>query len=210
MNIYYFMSPEEYYSILLVISSIFNSFLIKKPLLSRELQINFEKQRKKIFDLLLKNSPTTFKSLLSFEKWIASLEKVIQDEIRRMEREYEKKGGYIGIIYGIIGVYISYIIFKKYTFYGIIALMVIDPIAAVFGKGFGKNRVPITHKSIEGTLFATLFFTIVLMFLGLHPTKAIIISLLTSLVELFSIEDNLTIPLTSSFLIFFLDSQIFF
>lgn len=184
--------------------------MIKKPLLSKEIQKNFEKKRKKVFDLLLKNSPLAFKNFLSIEKWIANLEKIIQEEIIRMEREYEKKGGYIGIVYGIMGVLLSYIFLKEYVFYGIIALMTIDPIAAIFGSFLGKIHVPLTGKTLEGTFFATIIYTFILFYLGIPFFKAFIISFITSLVELFSIEDNLTIPLTSSFLVFFLNFQTIF
>jgi len=210
INIVSFIDPLQYYSILLVVSSILNSFIIKKPLLSKELRNSFEKKRRQIFETILNPSPLALKGILSIEKRIANLEKIIQEEISRMEREYEKKGGYIGIVYGIIGVLISYIFFKEYTFYGIIALMIIDPIAAIFGKKYGRYRVPITDKSVEGSFVSTLFFTIVLFLLDIDLEKAFVISFITAITELISIEDNLTIPMISSFLIFSLNSQTFF
>ncbi len=188
--------PLIYYTILAILAALINGIIVKKPLLSKELVNFFENRRKKTIETILYTTPQPFKHVI--EESLFRLEQLVQEQIKRMEREYEKKGGYIGIVHGIIGVLTSAILFNDYTIYGIIALTVIDPIAATIGILYGRIRLPLAQGSLEGTLAAIIGLTFILTILDVNPEVAILISFFASLTELFSIEDNLTIPLVAS------------
>lgn len=200
-----YISYVHYYIALAVTAAGVNSLLIKKPLLSGEIRKAFESRRRKAFEAILRSSPPYLKELLDLESKIRKLEAIIQEQLSMMEREYEKKGGYIGIEYGVIGVLFSQIFFGERTFYGVLALMIVDPIAAVVGYRFGRHRVPPTGSSLEGMVAASAAYMAFLLALGLDPARAFGASIITCAVELLSVEDNLTLPIASSFLASFLD-----
>ncbi len=83
---------------------------------------------------------------------------------------------------------------------GISVLTYADSLASIIGYKFG--RIKINDKSLEGSItFFIVSFVICILFFPVW--KVIIISLVVSVVELLSVntDDNLTIPLTTVFLI---------
>ena len=184
-----------YYSVLLVVAAEINSLILKKPLISVKLRENFEKRRRSLLESLHRSS--ALREVLDME---AKLENIIQDQIRQIEREYERKGGYIGIVYALVGVTISQTFFGNNTLYGILALTIVDPITAMVGSIYGR-RIPYTNGSIEGSIIALAIFYLSLITLGFRPEKAFFTSIVACITELFSSEDNLTLPLTTSFIV---------
>ena len=185
-----------YYSILLIVAAEINSLILKKPLLSVKLKENFEKNRKRILLTLYKS--TAIKELIDLETKLSKLESLIQEQIRQIEREYERKGGYIGIVYGLLGVTLSQLFFSNEAYYGILALTIIDPLTALIGAVYGRIKIPYTNGSLEGSLTAFIVFYLTLVLLGFRPERATLVSLISCLAELFSSEDNLALPLVTS------------
>lgn len=89
------------------------------------------------------------------------------------------------------------------TVIGIVMLSVLDSITTVVGQNFGKRKIW-SEKTLEGTTCGIgAAFIIMLFFTG--PINAIILSAAAGITELVSpIDDNLTIPLVTCVLVFFL------
>ncbi|RLE78262.1 MAG: hypothetical protein DRJ44_00105 [Thermoprotei archaeon] len=195
------LSPSVYYSILAAIATTINAIQIKRPLIRIELKNILQEKRRKMIEDLLKILPAD-KSFISksleYEEKIRKLEDHFNDYIDRMERSYERIGGYIGITHGVVGVLISNILFENYVVYGILALMIVDPAAAIFGVILGKHPIPKTNGTIEGSIVAFILFLFFSLFLNIDLSYAFMLSLTATLTELLSVEDNLVIPLATS------------
>ena len=112
----------------------------------------------------------------------------------------------------MIAILLTIITFPKaIAITAILILAISDPLSAIFGIRFGKRRI-VSHKSLEGSLafFLSSFFICHLILhysIGPYTWKITIVSLLlafsSSVVESLPIklDDNLTIPLSTSFLL---------
>ncbi|MCD6458282.1 MAG: hypothetical protein J7K82_05470 [Thermoproteales archaeon] len=203
----YGVTPVMFYSILAIIATTINAVQIKRPLIRLEIKNLLQEKRRKIIEELLKTFPTEMSIItksLKYEEELRKLEDHFNDYIDRMERSYEKIGGYIGITHGIIGVLIASILFGNYAAYGILALMIIDPVAAIVGVAFGKHKIPKTDGSIEGSMAGYLAFFLLLLITGFDINVALLLSLVATLTELIAVEDNLFIPLLTAALAYFL------
>jgi dolichol kinase len=63
----------------------------------------------------------------------------------------------------------------------------------------GKRRVPMSKGTFEGTLAGFLSYFVVMTFI-MDPVRSAVIAAVTSSAELYGIEDNISVPLVSSFL----------
>lgn len=112
--------------------------------------------------------------------------------IDRLEREGELPGR--GALLFTLSAFTSLVLFEKtYVFLSLLVLSLLDGIATIAGKNFGK-RVIHNGKTLEGSIAGGGMTFIVLLFL-LDPLHAAIVTLAGSLIELLSpIDDNLLIP----------------
>jgi len=94
------------------------------------------------------------------------------------------------------------------TIIAIVMLSVLDSVTTVAGKSFGKKKIW-GEKTLEGTICGTgAAFAIMLFFTG--PLNAIILSAAAGITELVSpIDDNLTIPVVTCVLVWFLGGGCF-
>ena len=58
-----------------------------------------------------------------FEESIEKIEKFVLTQIEFLERDYERKEGYVGLLYGMIGVSASSLLFPGHVIYGVFALL---------------------------------------------------------------------------------------
>ncbi len=196
------ISPLTYYCIAVFTAALINSIHVKYPFYRDKLLEAFSTARRKaIMDL--KNLIATnripagtrlIESVDGFEEAMERLEEAMKGEIRRMERGYETIAGYIGITFGALGILISYVLFEQRTFYGILSLIILDPAAAIVGNLTGRHKLPLSNATLEGALAGFTAFTTALVILGLKPVQAVILAAVASLVEVYGIEDNLTLP----------------
>lgn len=125
--------------------------------------------------------------------------------VKDLARE-EEKTKYSGLLYYSFGVSITfYFIPWHFAICGILSLIFIDPLAAFFGKLYGKKKIS-KNKSLVGTL--TCFFTgIIIIYVYALSTQSFEISILYLLLcgfiaalseMIVIIDDNLTIPILSS------------
>ena len=121
--------------------------------------------------------------------------------IENLERKENLSKPGIQSLYLLLGVLMSYLLFKKEAFYGIVTLAVGDAFSGIVGYYLGKRKLPYNpKKTLEGTL-AFFISSFIALSLILEPAKALIISLISSFVESLplKIDDNFTLPLISSF-----------
>lgn len=96
---------------------------------------------------------------------------------------------------------------KPVAIAGVLTLAIADPLSALIGIRFGKNRI-VPHKSLEGSaaFFIATIFCVMTAFMTFHSEDvvtshlvglAILVALLASLFEMIpiKIDDNLTIPI---------------
>ena len=98
---------------------------------------------------------------------------------------------------------------KPIAMVSILTLAISDPVSAIIGIKFGKRHI-VEHKSIEGSIafFTTCFLNILFVYhylynapLGITIMVGIIVSAIVSTFEMIPIriDDNLTIPVVTSF-----------
>jgi len=194
-----------YFAVLALAASYANAVMIKRPLLAYDIKNALRERRRRILLSLLRGAPTAIRrEFTDLEQRLESLEDLIEEQIRRMERAYERVGGYIGVTHGILGVLVSQILFGDRTLYGIMALAVVDPVGAVVGSALGRTRIPLTDATLEGFVAEVAAFAVALVVLGVDPIRALAVSLAAGLSEVLFVEDNLVIPVASSLAAYYL------
>jgi dolichol kinase len=196
-----YINTSTFYSILSIAVLTLNVLQLKKPLLRSDIKRAMRAGRKLLFDEILRIIPVgkpILQILDDVDDVIRRIEDLIDDQLSRIERRYEKIGGYIGLTYGVLGVTIAYFLFRDYVFYGILALMTVDSTSTIIGGKYGRHLIPFINKSIEGSAAGFIVYYAILIALGVNPLASFIISLATTLTEMFSIEDNLFIPLVTA------------
>ncbi len=121
----------------------------------------------------------------------------IDSLIKTVERDYEKRAGWLGLLSGTVGIGTSYLIFGGSFVAGVMAMVMFDGLSPLFGHAFGYRRIPHSKGTLEGTLIASaiLFLSMCLI---TSPLNSLIVTMVTSLSELYGVEDNITVPLASS------------
>ncbi len=118
--------------------------------------------------------------------------------VSMVERDYEKRAGWLGVLAGIIGAVSSYLIFPETSFYGITSLALVDGFSSLVGKPLGRTRLPLTDGTLEGTLAGLLAYLTFLLLIGTPFISSLTISLAGVVAELYGGEDNVSIPVFTS------------
>lgn len=123
-----------------------------------------------------------------------------------MLRDGEKRGGFSGATFFMIGTFLTVVLFSKNIAIASLCILVIsDTAAAIFGKMIKSKKI-LGQKSVAGSfafllssvaLTSFLFYSLITNYNALH---VIIPCLLTTIAELFAkkinIDDNILIPIT--------------
>jgi dolichol kinase len=130
-------------------------------------------------------------------------EEKLLEFISIVERDYEVRYGYICITFGLLSITMSYVFFKNFAIYGILALAIVDTVSSITTYFTPKRRKIYKHSDLS---IATTFtiFTLALYLITLDLPKSIAISTISVLTELISPEDNLTLPIVASLTAFIL------
>ncbi len=195
---FYYRIPltlSAYYGLGLFLTALMNSFAVKRIQLAEDIEA-IEEHVKAFRGLFEKHLGEPIKVL---EEPIAKLEKFALEQISILERDYERREGYVGLLYGMIGVSTTYLVFPGYIYYGALALLVVDPVASLTGMLTGEGRKPPLHGTLGGfaissALYATLLYTL----MRADPLSATAVAVAASAAELLSVEDNLTIPFAAA------------
>ncbi len=118
--------------------------------------------------------------------------------ISMVERDYEKRAGWLGVLAGVIGVVSSYALFLQASFFGITALALVDGVSSIAGRLVGRTKIPLSDGTLEGALAGALSYLAFLMALGFNPLDSLVVSVAASLAELYGGEDNVSVPILAS------------
>ncbi len=124
--------------------------------------------------------------------------------VRLVERDYERRAGWLGALSGLIGVSSTYFLFGLLAFYGILALILTDGVSSIVGILLGRTRIPLSDGTVEGTLAGFISYYAVLAYLTGAPQLALIIATASSIAELYGGEDNISVPVVSTLIAFLL------
>lgn len=182
------IDPLTYYAALALIAATLNSYQVKRGL----------KLSKVTPRLLIKRFMASSPQFPELSNMMLKLERLVEEILEEVEREYERKSGYVGVTFGAVGVLASYALFRDHALMGILALAVVDPAAALVGSRWGRIRVGEGGRSLEGSVAGALVFLALLVLLGQDPASALILAAVASLSEAISVEDNLVIPVAVS------------
>ena len=174
--------PAWVYGLLMVIAAWINALRVKGPAVS----LSPEE-----LEMLLLKTPMG-QRVDAAVKWFESL-------ARQLEREYEKRAGWVGLMHGVLGVGVSYFLFGPIFIWGVLALATTDVASALVGAKIGRRRMPLASVStVEGTLAGFLAFLPVAC-LHWTPLQAVLLSATAALSEAYGVEDNLEVPFVVSF-----------
>ncbi|RLG53250.1 MAG: hypothetical protein DRO00_04460 [Thermoproteota archaeon] len=178
-----FADPGVIYATVVIGAAFMNAFRIRSPI-PREKLLEFRKKAAEI-------GP--------FGKKIEELLETMDSLINTMQREYERRAGYLGLVYGTIGVFTAYTLFGYEVIYGIAAMATTDIFSSLIGMAFGRRKIPFSNGTLEGTLAGFFSFFIPLLFV--EPIgRALVLALSASFAEAYGVEDNLSIPVFVSFI----------
>ena len=173
--------PGYVYALIMVSAAVINAIAVKKPV-----------SKAKIDELRMKA-----KEALPIGEKIDLLIGMVENMIERMEREYEKRAGYFGLLYGTMGICASYMVFGNMVLYGILTLATLDVFSSIVGTLYGKRKIPYSNATIEGSTAGFAAYIAVLLTFT-PPMKAFVIAFTASLAEVYGVEDNLSIPFFTS------------
>ena len=191
--------PLITYAVLSLGAALFNSLQIRVPHYKEKFASIAREVRKRVLGYVKQLAPQSE----SFAKQVEEVDKVLDRMevsltkfVSEVEREYEKKFGYIAITFALLSVTLSYAIFGTYVAYGILALALVDSVSAIITKVLPKPKL--FKHSVWSVAITFTTFTIVLIIGGLDPIRSAIISLAAVFAENLGIEDNLTLPIVTT------------
>ncbi len=118
--------------------------------------------------------------------------------IHHLERDSNLHRPSLQAFYANLGIFLSFLIFGKLAFVGVLVLAVGDSFSTFVGKIWGRSRIFYSErKTFEGTL--AFFLSVYAVFLILHENhrEAVLVSSLSAFLESFDLglDDNLILPL---------------
>ncbi|MDK2384455.1 MAG: hypothetical protein QI199_06590 [Candidatus Korarchaeota archaeon] len=119
-----------------------------------------------------------------------------------VERDYERRAGWLGALSGLIGVSSSYFLFGSLASYGIFALILTDGLSSMVGISVGRIKIPMADGTLEGTAAGLISYLALLVGLTGDPFLAGLVAISSSVVELYGGEDNIAVPIVSSLVAF--------
>jgi len=196
----YGLTPTLYYALLATTASVLYAAQVKKPILTQAM-IDAVVNARQVFLLQSEKYPKNVKDQIdALSDSLNKFERNVRDFLEYLERDYEKRGGYLGILMGSLGVLLAQVFSGNYVIYGILSVMIYDTMSAVGGVTLGRLKIPLTNSTVEGSLIGMLSLSVVLFALTRDLSLAFTIPLTAAITETIGIEDNFTIPLTTSVL----------
>jgi len=199
----YGINVVQFYVMLVLISLYLNAVHIRIPSLRSELKSFIRTARYKVMEQMMKflklKELGASSVVEELEYRLERIEDILDSLIGSMEREYERRWGYIGVTFTTSTVLAMYILFGEYVKYGILGLLIFDPIAAIGGFLLGRHKWPLVTATIEGSVLASIVYLIFIIVLTkATPILALAITLAIMLAEAYGIEDNVSIILAGT------------
>nr|KJR73680.1 MAG: phosphatidate cytidylyltransferase [Thermoproteus sp. AZ2] len=185
-----------YYSALALVAGVFYSIQVKRPRLLIELRRNIFDSLEDMFESLDRLVPVGRADLKTqYDAALLAIEKAIE----AAERDYEKRGGYLGLLMGAVGILIAYDLFGiAHLFPAIVGLAVYDVFSALVGSAIGRHKLPGADATWEGVAGGAAPTFLALALAGYGPGQALLILAAIALAEAYGVEDNLAIPIAAS------------
>ena len=138
--------------------------------------------------------------LIELLKWLSpSFLRLFVRIFSLMLRPRERKGGFTGATYYLIGSFLCVLVFEKTLAIVCICFLILgDLFAAVIGKKWGRTKI-VSQKSLEGSLACFFVCALIALVMRLHPAVAITGAIAATLIGLLplGLDDNLTMPFIS-------------
>ncbi|MEM0226533.1 MAG: hypothetical protein QXF46_06625 [Thermofilaceae archaeon] len=181
------------YTILLFSALFVSTLRVRKPEL-RDSIVRITREARRTVLQRLKALGPLHEVVEDVERALDRAEEGFFSLIESVERDYEKRYGYVAAICAVASVLTSYALFgPAATARGILALAIVDPTASLVTLFLPRGRKILKHYA-HSPLAAAALFTLALVAFGEKPARAVILSLIAALIELVSPEDNLTLP----------------
>lgn len=180
------------YTALLVIALLVSTLRIRKPELRESILRISREARRHVLQRVRSLGPL-HEVVRDVEQVLDRAEQGFFDLLDALERDYEKRYGYMAAVCAVASTLASYVFFgPAATARGILALAVVDPVASLLTLALGRPR-SLKHNPLS-VLASALAFAAVLAALG-EGLRSLLLGAAASLIELVSPEDNLTLPL---------------
>lgn len=118
--------------------------------------------------------------------------------VNLVERDYERRAGWLGALSGLLGVTSSYFLFGNLASYGILALILTDGLSSIVGLSMGRTKMPLADGTVEGTLAGLFSYFLFLIYMIGDAFPSALIALSSSIAELYGGEDNIAVPLVTT------------
>jgi len=191
------------YATLLVAALFVSTLRVRRPEL-RDSVLRISKEARRLVLHHVKSLGPLHEVLEGVEQALDRAEQGFFALVDAVERDYEKRYGYVAAICAVASVLASYALFgPAATARGILALAIVDPLASVLTLLLGGRKI-LKHNPASVTASA-LALSAALLVAGEKPPRALLLGAAASLIELASPEDNLTLPLGTAALAYLLE-----
>jgi dolichol kinase len=191
------------YALLLVAALFVSTLRVRKPEL-RDSILRISREARRVVLQHVKSLGPLHEVVDGIEQALDRAEQGFFALVDAVERDYEKRYGYVAAICAVASVLASYALFgPAATARGILALAVVDPVASLLTLYLGGRRI-LKHNPVSVAASA-LAFSAALLAAGERPLRALLLGAAASLIELVSPEDNLTLPLGTAALSYLLE-----
>jgi len=194
----YGLTNTLYFTIITLGVSVIYVIQVKRPIITIMLLDALTSARRSILQQMMKSPISSAIPFEILDDGLIRLERTVKDLLESVERDYERRGGYLGILMGALGVLISQLLTGNYVIYGIISIIVYDTMSALGGVLVGRVRLPFTNATMEGTLIGMLSLALVLYVITGQLIGTLAITVTAALAEAYGLEDNLAIPIATS------------
>ncbi len=199
----YMISRIQYFSILLGFAVVVNVTVVRMPEIRDEIIRQSRLFRKQFTEMMAasKSARGMAELIEEFDRHLTKFENMLVREISLIERDYEKRGGYVGMVAGAASVLIVASFLPEFLLPSILTLFTIDVVSAIVGAVFGRVFLPRSTSTLEGCIFGALsFLPVALDYMDLW--SAVLVSLTLAFVEAYSIEDNFFLPISCALLMY--------
>lgn len=191
------------YALLLVAALFVSTLRVRRPEL-RDSMLKISGDARRLVLQHVKSLGPLHEVLEGVEQALDRAEQGFFALVDTVERDYEKRYGYVAAICAVASALASYALFgPAATARGILALVIVDPLASMLTLLIGGRKI-LKHNPISVAASA-LAFAVTLLAAGERPLRALLLGAAASFIELASSEDNLTLPLGTAALFYLLE-----